>query len=103
MDRLSKHRDSLVRRLLSCLAVNGSHVYCGYAHRKNKNRTQNEPTPSLSPHVPSGHFRALFSTPSARILLPRMFRTCVVGTVVLIINGKCRSVWCLVSSLTSNL
>ena len=65
VDRLSKHGDGFVRRLPERLAVCRGHPY-----QEGKDRQQHdEPGRELSSHVPPRHFRALFSTHAARILL----------------------------------
>ena len=78
MNRLPKHGDGFVSRLSLALAIHQSRVELG-RHQKGKTRQQHnqvghsEPVFSLSPHVPSGHFRALFNTGAARIPLPHLF------------------------------
>src|SRR5437016_7955135 len=82
MNGLPKDHDGFVRRLAGSLGIQRGHVFRGHASPDNKDRQQQdqpgygEPVLSLSPHVPSGYFRALFNTRTARKPLPALLATC---------------------------
>src|SRR5207253_9024567 len=65
--------------------IQRGHVFRGHASPDNKDRQQQdqpgygEPVLSLSPHVPSGYFRALFNTRTARKPLPALLACSLLG------------------------
>src|SRR5438132_1709204 len=85
MNGLPKDHDGFVRRLAGSLGIQRGHVFRGHASPDNKDRQQQdqpgygEPVLSLSPHVPSGYFRALFNTRTPRKPLPALLACSLLG------------------------
>src|SRR5437016_8568455 len=85
MNGLPKDHDGFVRRLAGSLGIQRGHYFRGHASPDSKDRQQQdqpgygEPVLSLSPHVPSGYFRALFNTRTARKPLPALLACSLLG------------------------
>src|SRR5437773_10646042 len=102
MNGLPKDHDGFVRRLAGSLGIQRGHVFRGHASPDNKDRQQQdqpgygELVLSLSPHVPSGYFRALFNTRTARKPLPALLACSekILWAVIAGASTQCRPFRC---------